>query len=147
MRVLFLVCLIVFITLSSCRKFKDTPKYAFLSKNQRIGKEWRLISQSENLMAVDLTGLTIQLDLHQDNSYISSTSCLLFGQVVRTEKKGNWNFSADSKALILNELGTHKVERYTIVMLKKGELQLQQIIPYDQRSTTKTIKQFVFKSN
>jgi hypothetical protein len=97
-------------------------------------------------MAIDLTGFTIQLDLHQDNSYVSSTSCLLFGQVVRTEKKGNWNFSADSKALILNELVTHKVDRYTIVLLKKGELQLQQIIPFDQRSATKTTKQFVFKS-
>jgi hypothetical protein len=146
MKVLFLAILVVFFTLSSCSKYKETTKYALLSKNQRIAKDWKLMSQSENLRVKDLTGFEIHLDLHQDNSYVSSTRYLLFGQVVRTEKKGTWHFSTDSKSLLLNETNNQKIDRLTIVLLTKGELQLQQIIPVDQEKKSVVTKLFTFKT-
>ena len=146
MKVLFLASLMLFFTLSSCSKYKETTKYALLSKNQRIAKDWKLMSQSENLRAKDLTGFEIHLDLHQDNSYVSSTRYLLFGQVLRTEKKGTWHFSTDSKSLLLNETNNQKIDRLTIILLKKGELQLQQIIPVDQEKKSGVTKLFIFKT-
>ena len=146
MKVLFLAISVVFFTLSSCSKYKETTKYALLSKNQRIAKDWKLMAQSENLRAKDLTGFEIHLDLHQDNSYVSSTRYLLFGQVVSTEKKGTWHFSTDSKSLLLNETNNQKIDRLTIVLLKKGELQLQQIIPVDQEKKSLVTKLFTFKT-
>lgn len=146
MKVLFLASLMLFFTLSSCSKYKETTKYALLSKNQRIAKDWKLIEQSENLKPIDLTGFDVHLDLHQDNSYVSSTRYLLFGQVVCTEKKGTWHFSADSKSLLLNETNSQKIERLTIVMLKKGELQLQQIIPKEQEKKSIETKLLIFKT-
>jgi hypothetical protein len=146
MKVLFLASLMLFFTLISCSKYKETTKYALQSKNQRIAKNWKLISESENLRAKDLTGFEIHLDLHQDNSYVSSTRYLLFGQVLRTEKKGTWYFSADSKSLLLNETDSQKTDRLTIVLLKKGELQLQQIIPVDQEKKSILTKLFIYKT-
>ena len=146
MKVLFLASLMLFFTLSSCSKYKETTKYALLSKNQRIAKYWKLMSQSENLRAKDLTGFEIHLDLHQDNSYVSSTRYLLFGQVLHTEKKGTWQFSTDSKSLLLNETNNQKIDRLTIILLKKGELQLQQIIPVDHEKKSVITKLFIFKT-
>ena len=77
---------------------------------------------------------------------MSSTRYLLFGQVLRTEKKGTWHFSTDSKSLLLNETDKQKTDRLTIVLLKKGELQLQQIIPVDQEKKSVVTKLFIFKT-
>jgi hypothetical protein len=126
---------------------EEIKKYSLLSSHDRISKDWKLISKSENKTAIDLTGFDIRLELKKDNTYTMRNSHQLFKQLITVEKKGNWFFSQEKKTLKLCESFTHKTEEFTIVFLKKGELQLQQVATNEGLNKSPTTKLFFYKAN
>lgn len=143
----FLIGFFLLFLLSSCEKYKDSSRFALLSTNQRLAKDWKLVSQSENTRASDLTGFDVHLIISPDQTYSFSTNYTHFGEVIKTEKRGKWQFVSSSKTLLLSELGGIKVERFTVLVLKKGEMQLQQNSPssHTVKSITTKLYQFTTK--
>ena len=112
-----------------------------------MSKDWKLISKTENKTAIDLTGFDVRLELNKDNTYTMRNSHKLFNQLITIEKKGNWSFRQEKKTLKLCESFTHKTEEFTIIFLKKGELQLQQVATNEGLYKSPTTKLFFYKSN
>jgi hypothetical protein len=146
MKMVFFLSLVVCLA-SSCRKLEEIKKYSLLSSHDRMSKDWKLISKSENKMAFDLTGFDIRLELKKDNTYTIRNSHQLFKQLISVEKKGNWYFNQEKKTLKLCESFTYKTEEFTIVFLKKGELQLQQVATNEGLNKSPTTKLFFYKAN
>jgi len=146
MKTVFYLSLVILLA-SSCRKLEEIKKYSLLSSHDRMSKDWKLISKSENKTAIDLTGFDIRLELKKDNTYTMRNSHQLFKQLITVEKKGNWFFSQEKKTLKLCESFTNKTEEFTIVFLKKGELQLQQVATNEGLNKSPTTKLFFYKAN
>ena len=145
MKTVFFLSLVVCLA-SSCRKLEEIKKYSLLSNHDRMSKDWKLISKTENKSAIDLTGFDIRLALKKDNTYFMSTSYQLFSQTIKLERKGTWFFSHDNKSLQLCEALTHKTEIFTIVLLKKGELQLQQVSTNEVLNRAQSTKLYCYKA-
>ena len=146
MKTVFFMSLVVCLA-SSCRKLEEIKKYSLLSSHDRMSKDWKLISKTENKTAIDLTGFDIRLELKKDNTYTMRNSHQLFKQLITVERKGNWIFNQEKKNLKLCESFTHKTEEFTIVFLKKGELQLQQVVTNEGLNKSPTTKLFFYKAN
>lgn len=145
MKTVFFLSLVVCLA-SSCRKLEEIKKYSLLSNHDRMSKDWKLISKTENKSAIDLTGFDIRLALKKDNTYFMSTSYPLFSQTIKVERKGTWFFSHDNKSLQLCEALTNKTEIFTIVLLKKGELQLQQVTTNEVLNRAQSTKLYCYKA-
>jgi hypothetical protein len=145
MKTVFFLSLVVCLA-SSCRKLEEIKKYSLLSNHDRMSKDWKLISKTENKSAIDLTGFDIRLALKKDNTYFMSTSYQLFSQTIKVERKGTWFFSHDNKSLQLCEALTNKTEIFTIVLLKKGELQLQQVSTNEVLNRAQSTKLYCYKA-
>lgn len=145
MKTVFFLSLVVCLA-SSCRKLEEIKKYSLLSNHDRMSKDWKLISKTENKSAIDLTGFDIRLALKKDNTYFMSTSYPLFSQTIKVERKGTWLFSHDNKSLQLCEALTNKTEIFTIVLLKKGELQLQQVSTNEVLNRAQSTKLYCYKA-
>ena len=146
MKTVFFMSLVVCLA-SSCRKLEEIKKYSLLSSHDRMSKDWKLISKTENKTAIDLTGFDIRLELKKDNTYTMRNSHQLFKQLITVVRKGNWFFNQEEKNLKLCESFTHKTEEFTIVFLKKGELQLQQVVTNEGLNKSPTTKLFFYKAN
>lgn len=145
MKTVFFLSIVVCLA-SSCRKLEEIKKYSLLSSHDRMSKEWKLISKTENKTAIDLTGFDVRLELNKDNTYTMRNSHKLFKQLITVEKKGNWFFSQEKKTLQLCESLTNKTEIFTIVLLKKDELQLQQVSSNDALNRTQFTKLYCYKA-
>ena len=146
MKTVFFLSIVVCLA-SSCRKFEEIKKYSLLTSHDRMSKDWKLISKTENKTAIDLTGFDVRLELNKDNTYTMTNSHKLFNHLITVEKKGNWFFRQEKKTLKLCESLTHKTEEFTIVFLKKGELQLQQVTTNEGLNKSPTTKLFFYKAN
>ena len=96
MKTVFFLSIVVCLA-SSCRKFEEIKKYSLLTSHDRMSKDWKLISKTENKTAIDLTGFDVRLELNKDNTYTMTNSHKLFNHLITVEKKGNWFFRQEKK--------------------------------------------------
>ena len=125
----------------------DYPVIATYLGHQGFSSIVERVTYAQNKTAIDLTGFDVRLELNKDNTYTMTNSHKLFNQLITVEKKGNWFFRQEKKTLKLCESLTHKTEEFTIVFLKKGELQLQQVTTNEGLNKSPTTKLFFYKAN
>jgi hypothetical protein len=65
--------------LSSCSKYDEGSKFTLLSKKSRMVNDWHLISQTENNITLNLSGISSHLSLQKDGTAKSTFSYTLLG--------------------------------------------------------------------
>lgn len=107
---------------ASCGKYEDGPKISLASKKGRMVNEWKLVSVSQNGIALNLAGITWVTDVKKDGSYIDTYSSA-FGSYSNT---GTWSFSSDKESVTFTENGSSSAITYKILRLKSKELWLEE---------------------
>jgi hypothetical protein len=124
----------VAVSLSSCGKYEEGPKFTLLSKKARITNTWKFTKSENN--GIDATPdpayFTLTMSLKNDGTVKAEMT--VFG--VLTIENGNWEFSSNKEELILSDAtGTQALE---ILKLTNTELKVKQMEGNDVIITTYT---------
>lgn len=111
------------ITLPSCSKYQDGPKFTLLTKKARLEGPWEIESVSSNGTDVTssykaLVGQNYELEIEKDGNYTSSGI---------DADKGTWTLGEDKDDIrfLSNDPGS-KEDSYRILRLTSKELWMRQ---------------------
>lgn len=125
---------VVAVSVSSCGKYEEGPKFTLLSKKARITNAWKFTKSENNGMDAtpDPAYYTLILTLEEDGT--AKADYTILG--VPASDYGNWEFSSNKEDLILiDNSGTQTLE---ILKLTNTELKVKQMEGNDVIITTYT---------
>ena len=125
---------VVAVSISSCGKYEEGPKFTLLSKKARITNTWKFTKSENNGIdnTPDPAYYTLTLTLKEDGT--AKAEHTIFG--VPASDNGNWEFSSSKEELILSDpSGTQTLE---ILKLTNTELKVKQLDGNDVIITTYT---------
>ncbi len=132
--VYFFALSVVAVSISSCGKYEEGPKFTLLSKKARITNTWKFTKSENNGIdnTPDPAYYTLTLTLKEDGT--AKADYTIFG--VPASDNGNWEFSSSKEELILSDpSGTQTLE---ILKLTNTELKVKQLDGNDVIITTYT---------
>jgi len=113
--------------LSSCSKYDEGSKFTLLTKKSRMVNNWHLTSITQDGLALNMSGISLHMELMKDGSATNTLSYTVLGQTFTDVTNGTWEFNADKSKLVLTETGATVTNEYTILELKKDEMKTEQI--------------------
>ena len=125
---------VVAVSISSCGKYEEGPKFTLLSKKARITNTWKFTKSENNGIdnTPDPAYYTLTLTLKEDGT--AKAEYTIFG--VPAIDNGNWEFSSSKEELILSDpSGSQTLE---ILKLTNTELKVKQLDGNDAIITTYT---------
>lgn len=109
-------------TVTSCNKYEEGPKFTLLTAKMRITGDWSLLNVTENGYDVTSFYPTTNLEIVKDETYKHTESS---GSVSVTET-GTWKFNGDKTQFITTD-SDGDITTYTIVKLKNSILKLKHV--------------------
>lgn len=107
-------------TVISCSKYEEGPKFTLLTKTSRAVNVWKVQSWTAN--ANDVTGMNTisEFNVKKDNSIVVTYT--VFG--VSTINTGTWAFNSDKSKFVWTKQNGDVVS-YDIIKLAQDEMKLQ----------------------
>ena len=124
--------------LSSCSKYDEGSNFTLLTKKSRMVNNWHLTSITQDGLALNMSGISLHMELMKDGSATNTLSYTVLGQTFNDVATGTWEFNDDKSKLVLTETGATVTDDYTILKLTNSELKVQQIDPVNGDITIQT---------
>ena len=115
--------------LSSCSKYDEGSNFTLLTKKSRMVNNWHLTSITQDGLALNMSGISLHMELMKDGSATNTLSYTVLGQTFEDVAVGTWEFNDDKSKLVLTETGATVSDEYTILKLTKDEMKTEQIDP------------------
>ncbi len=115
--------------LSSCSKYDEGSNFTLLTKKSRMVNNWHLTAIVQDGLALNMSGILLDLNLMKDGSATTTLSFTVNGQTFTDVTNGTWEFNDDKSKLVLTETGATITDEYTILKLTKDELKTEQVDP------------------
>lgn len=115
--------------LSSCSKYDEGSNFTLLTKKSRMVNNWHLTSITQDGLALNMSGISLHMELMKDGSATNTLSYTVLGQTFEDVAVGTWEFNDDKSKLVLTETGATISDEYTILKLTKDEMKTEQIDP------------------
>ncbi len=115
--------------LSSCSKYDEGSNFTLLTKKSRMVNNWHLTSITQDGLALNMSGISLHMELMKDGSATNTLSYTVLGQTFEDVAIGTWEFNDDKSKLVLTETGATVSDEYTILKLTKDEMKTEQIDP------------------
>jgi hypothetical protein len=103
------------LSVSSCGKYEDGPKFSLLTKKSRVAGEWEVKSVGSQVLGADY-GLIMTFDKDGSMRYTYTYGNESYSYA------GSWDFSSDKEDLVITLDGD--VETFEIKRLKNKEMWL-----------------------
>jgi hypothetical protein len=97
------------LTVSSCGKYEDGPKFSLLSKKTRVAGDWEVKSVGSQVLGADY-GLTMTFDKDGSMKWTYTYGSYSESYV------GSWDFSSDKENLVITvdgDIDTLEIKRLT----------------------------------
>jgi hypothetical protein len=139
----FLGFILLFVLISSCRKYSDGPAVSLLSKKSRLCNDWVLLTHFINDEDVTNEAVTVKMAIDKDGTYSTSETFDALGQLQGNYSNGNWSFGDTKDILYFYDNGAEKPTR----TFKIKELRNKQIKIVEEFTSIDIVHTYTYVQN